>query len=337
MTVQSPQLTHDRQTKVVEMPFKLPSKKRDTIDFYDAVVNDKWIFGVCWGPQRSGKSTVAMWEAYFLWRKLDPRLTEEELWEIVFDCIVFSLTDLIYKIKNEKLPRVWDNDKLHYRIPIIIWDDFGVHSNKAITQYEQAWDEFKGAFDAFGTKLAILLLTMTTPDEPTFQIGQKYTHEIWVFDRGYYKYDKCHWKQNYKGWKAKHSKDWQQILNFIQIPMHRYKQYDQRRMTLADESIVRVEDAMRQGIPKLLQLTSKSEIKLLSLLYQKKKEENRLTPYTTIMNKLPKHYKIAIRRARAHNYIVPDTIGTNTYYDITDLGIDLLREHRNQEAELDDF
>ena len=319
------------QTEIIdEMPFKLPEGKRDTIDFHDAVINDKWIFGVCWGPQRSGKSTAAMWEAYFLWRKLDPRLTEDELWQRVFECIVFSLSDLLYKVKNKSIPRVWDKKKLHYRIPLIIWDDFGVHSNKAITQHEAAWDEFKGAFDAFGTKLSILLLTMTTPDEPTLQIGQKYTHEIWVYDRGMYKYDRCHWKQNYKGWKSKHSKDWQQILNFMEIPIHRYRIYDEMRMTLADEAIVRVEDAMAQGIPKVLQRTSKAEIKLLGLI-----KERGPMAYNTIKDNMPKHYKEAIKRCKAHQLIIVDRQPNTSHYNITDFGIDVLNAYRDQAAELD--
>lgn len=330
MTVQSIQHTHKQQTKVVEKPFKIPIGKRDTEDFYDAVVNDKWIFGVCWGPQRSGKSTVALWEAYFLWRRLDPRLTENELWQRVYDCIVFSLTDLLYKIKNKTMPRVWDNKKLHYRIPIIIWDDFGVHSNKAITQHEHAWDEFKGAFDAFGTKLSILLLTMTTPDEPTSQIGQKYTHEIWVYRRGVYKYDICHWQQNYRGWKARHSKDWQQDLEFIEIPMHRYKPYDEMRMTLADEAIVRVEDAMSLNIPKVLQRVSKAEIKLLRMIIDK----GQPLAYTTIKDN-HEEYKQAIKRAKAHQLIVVDRQKNTSHYDITDFGIDVYREHQHQKAELD--
>lgn len=334
MTVQSEQMTHDQQTKV-EMPFKIPHNKRDTEDFYDAVINDKWIFGVCWGPQRSGKSTVALWQAYFLWRRLDPRLTEEELWERVYQCIVFSLTELLYKLKNKEIPRVWDKKKLHYRIPIIVWDDFGVHSNKAITQHQQAWDEFKGAFDAFGTKLSILLLTMTTPDEPTAQIGQKYTHEIWVYDRGYYKYDKCHWKQNYKGWKARHSKDWQQVLTFIEIPMHRYRPYDELRMTLADEAIVRVEDAMSLNIDRVLERTSKHEIKLLALIYKHTQENLRDIAYTTIREHMPNHFSDAIKRCKAHQYIVVERRGTNSYYNITDFGVDVLKEHQNQKAELD--
>ena len=331
MTIHNQQVKVQQEVPTLELRTKIPKGKRDTIDFYNTVLNDKWIFGVCWGPQRSGKSTVAMWEAYFLWRKLDPRLTEDELWQRVYDCIVFSLTHLLYKIKNKTMPKVWDIKKLHYRIPIIIWDDFGVHSNKAITQHIQAWDEFKGAFDAFGTKLAILLLTMTTPDEPTAQIGQKYTHELWVFDRGTYKYDKCKWQQNYKGWRTRHSKEWQQELTCPEIPIERYRVYDEMRMTLADEAIVRVEDAMAQNIPKVLERTSKTEIKLLSML----DERGGALAYNTIKGNLPEAYKEAIKRAKAHQLVVVDRQKTTSRYHITDFGTDLLREYRHQKAELD--
>ena len=50
------------------------------------------------------------------------------------------------------------------------WDDFGAYSNKAVTQYQEAWDHFKGGFDILGTKLGVMVATMVDPLEPTFQI-----------------------------------------------------------------------------------------------------------------------------------------------------------------------
>lgn len=312
-------------TQLIEKPFKIPEGKRDTVDMFNAVVNDEWMFAVTWGPQRVGKSTCALWAAYALWRKLKPSLTEDELWERVFDCIVFNLGQLLYKLKDKSMPRVWDNKGLHYRIPIIIWDDFGVHSNKAITQYEQAWDEFKGAFDAFGTKLAVLILTMTTPDEPTFQIGQKYTHEIWIYKRGEYKYDKCNWQQNYRGWKARHSKDWQQALCFKEIPMHRYKRYDEMRMTLADEAIIRVEDAMAQKIPTILQRTTEKELDILSLIMTEGPAS-----YDKIQTRIGEGYKNALKRVKAHQLVITERRKAHSWFDITKFGLDLYTQWQLQ-------
>jgi hypothetical protein len=56
------------------------------------------------------------------------------------------------------------------RVPALNWDDFGAYSNKAVTQYQEAWDHFKGGFDILGTKLGVMVATMVDPLEPTFQI-----------------------------------------------------------------------------------------------------------------------------------------------------------------------
>jgi hypothetical protein len=58
-------------------------------------------------------------------------------------------------------------NKLHNRVPIVMPDDLGGHSNKAKTQHERAYDIFKGAIDTYDTKVAVFLSSMGLSNEIT--------------------------------------------------------------------------------------------------------------------------------------------------------------------------
>lgn len=96
----------------------------------------------------------------------------------MLDAITFNLSQTIYKLKNNK-PELWPTrNGLHNRIPALLWDDFGAHSNKARTQHDRSWETFKGGFDVLGTRLGVLIATMVSPNEPTAQLQEKYSHEL---------------------------------------------------------------------------------------------------------------------------------------------------------------
>jgi hypothetical protein len=79
----------------------------------------------------------------------------------------------VYELQKGIPERVPTRNGLHMRVPLLIWDDFGAHSNKAKTQHERGWDTFKGAFDTLGTKLGVLLANMVNPTEPTQQTSKQ--------------------------------------------------------------------------------------------------------------------------------------------------------------------
>lgn len=286
-------------------------------DLNEVLLTDDWASISCWGKQRSGKSTVALWIAYFVWRMMKPNLTESELWNRVYESIVFNLSQLLYKMRSPNMSRVWDLRRKHYRIPVFIWDDFGVHSNKAITQHDSAFDEFKGAFDALGTKFAILIFTMVNPDAPTTQLQCKYTHEIFVKKRGLFKYDVVDWQQDYRGTRAKRKKDWQQEITFKRIPDLRFDPYDEMRNQLADEAIQRCEDKMSEGIPVLLKKLDEPEITILKDIIGTGpiSESNR-----------SKYDKKAIIKLKAHQLVLPvERKGHHFSLDVTNLGLDVVK------------
>lgn len=148
-------------------------------DVYNSVYDDKYMWIVVWGPPRTSKTTVAGWILYSLYKD----------WHKVLRAFVFTLPQLMMNIKMG-LPERWPTKNgLHNRVPVINWDDFDAYSNKAVTQYDEGWDNFKGGFDVLGTKIGVLVATMVDPLEATYQIQNKYTHEIQVQTRGVYKYD----------------------------------------------------------------------------------------------------------------------------------------------------
>jgi len=203
-------------------------------DMIKAIENDLYMWVVIWGEARTGKSMLGLLILYWIYKD----------WQKVLNAVTFNLSQTVYKIKNN-LPELWPTkNKLHMRIPSLLWDDFGAHSNKASTQHDPAWDKFKGGFDVLGTKLGVLMASMVEPSEPTQQLQNKYTHELWVYSRGCVKYDRYHTMQDYKGFRPKGRKTWIDDFEFDPIPNEVFIQYDQMRQALADEVLLSIEDTM---------------------------------------------------------------------------------------------
>ena len=291
-------------------------------DMWDAILNDEWMWLVVWGVQRGGKTTFAMQLAYTWYKD----------WDKVLQSFVFNLSGLMYKVEKGEPERVPTLNKLHMRVPILIYDDFGAHSNKAETQYDRAWDTFKGGFDVLATRLAVLIATMVDPTEPTYQIMQKYTHEVFIPKRGVYKYDRVLWDQDYKGWKPKRRKEWIETNVFEPVPKDVYQEYDQMRMALVDEVIVRVKDALAESrVDYIIKRLKPEDIELMQLIrdkgmisYERFRERN--------PDALPQKYKDALIRCKARDLIVPIRKKSTYWYDLTDLGLEVLEAIDKQQA-----
>ena len=284
-------------------------------DVRDAIDNDEYMWIVVWGPPRSTKTTIAGWILHSIYND----------WQKMLDALIFNLPQLLYKMKRG-LPELWPTrNQLHMRIPGLVWDDFGAHSNKAVTQYNQAWDEFKGGFDVLGTKIAVLIATMVSPTEPTFQIMNKYTHEVFVPSKGVYKYDKAEWQQDFKGWKPRHKKDWIETNTFDPWPDEIYKEYDEWRMSLADEVIQRIEDAMATTeVEYILKRMHPFDVQIMDLI------QTRGPSYKyKIKEELGDDVHKALIRLKARNLVIPLKKSEGHYaYDLTDLGLEVRKAFR---------
>lgn len=281
-------------------------------DVWKAILNDEWMWVVVWGKPRCGKTTFKMLVAYEIYKD----------WDKVLQSFIFNLSGLLYKLDHGEPERISTRNMLHNRVPIILYDDFGAHSNKAATQHDIAWDMFKGGFDVLATKVAVIMASMVDPNEPTFQIAQKYTHEVYVHSRGVYKYDEVGWQQDYKGWRARKRKLPVEDNDFGEVPIDVYKQYDEMRMSLVDEVEQRIKDAMVDSqLESTLKRLQSDDVELIKLL----RERGPLS-YDFLRETCREKYNNAVVRCKARSLVIAKReVGHHYTYDLTDLGLEVLK------------
>ena len=277
----------------------------------DAVDNDGYLWIVVHGPPRSSKSTLALWASYYIYRD----------WDKVLKSVVFNLSGVMQRIKSGT-PERWPSlNGLHSRVPIIVWDDYGVHSNKADTQHSSAFDIFKGAFDCLGTEIGVLLATAVDAGEATQQLQNKYNVEVIVPQKGNYKFDVCDWNQDFHGFRNKMTKHWKQMGVFPPLPMEIYKEYDGMRRELTSEAFVRITDALSEDfLDQTLRMIKEADVKMLRLV-------DNLGPskYDKLKEELGEDYKLAFTRCKARSLIDSTRVAPNQYrLDLTSLGKDVL-------------
>ncbi len=273
-------------------------------DIKNAIYDDGYLWVVIHGPPRSSKSTLALWLAHQVYGD----------WDKVLDAIVFNLSNLMQRIESGTPCRWPTINGLHMRVPLVIYDDFGVHSNKADTQHSSAWDIFKGGFDCIGTELGILLATMVNAEEATSQLQNKYNAEITVKTKGHYKYDRVDWLQDFKGFRTRMKKTWIENGTFDPIPLEIYKKYDEMRKELTKEVFVRIKDALsNDNISVLLRLIKPEDEQFLRWI-----DKKGAVSYDKTLDEV-------ITRCRSRSLIVsvPTTRG-HCRYDLSQLGKDLL-------------
>lgn len=299
---------------------KIPSKEKlDALkrelplvhDIWKAILDDSWMWIVAWGKPRTGKTTIQLDCGYAIYQD----------WDLVLQAFVFNLNGILYKMKKGEPCRLPTLNGLHMRVPIIFPDDFGAQCNKAKTQHEPAWDIFKGAFDTLGTKVGVMMASMGSPSGATQQIQEKYTHEVYVYERGKAKYDAVDWQQNFAGWQARQDKTWLHDFEFNPAPIDVYKEYDEMRLSLVDELLLQIDDAQieNEGLRVFRRLTSQ-DVDLIEIMQQQgelasgwfDKPENA-------------KYKEILKRCKARGIVVPIRKGTAYWYDLTDFGFNMLK------------
>jgi hypothetical protein len=282
-------------------------------DVRNAILDDGYQFTCVHGPPRSSKSTIALWAAYSVY----------EDWDKVLQATVFNLPSVIQRMEDGR-PLRWPTvNGAHSRVPIIIWDDFGVHGNKADTQHSTAWDVFKGGFDCLGTAIGVLMCTMVDAGEATAQLQGKYTHEVTVLSKGHYKYDKVNWQQDFRGFQTRMKKEWIENGTFDPIPMNIYKEYDEARKDLTKQVFVRLKDALSlDTVAQMLKILVPADILLLRTIQKKGP-----LSYEGAKAILGEDYKDTITKCKARSLVIPNSVGTHHYiFDISSIGLDILKE-----------
>lgn len=288
-------------------------------DCMDAVLKDKYYWLVIWSPPRWGKTLVAGWILYYLY---------DGDWDKVLQATVFDLDGVMHRIENGLPCRQWTLNKMHNRVPGLNWDDFGGHSNKAVTQHDESFDIFKGGFDVLGTQISILICTMLDPAEATFQLANKYTHEIQITSPaepgklGTYKYDRIDWQQDFRANRIRPKKTWIETQTFDFWPEKIYREYDRMRCSLTPEIFQRIRDKRRETeTERLVKLLQPSDIAVLELLINRGPCDKRYIPNQ--LDESDAFDDSSIIRLRSRNLIVP--FRGYHRYDITDLGVAALQ------------
>ena len=290
---------------------KLWERAELTRTIHNAILEDSYMFVVIHGPPRCSKSSLALWLAYSVY----------EDWEQAIDCTVFNLPSVIQRMEDGQPCRWPTLNGYHMRVPIINWDDFGVHGNKADTQHSTGWDIFKGGFDCLGTMIGVLMVNMVDAGEATSQLQGKYTHELTLTAKGHYKFDKVEWLQDFYGFKTKMKKHWIQDGEFEPIPKEVYLKYDEMRKDLTRQVFVRIKDALAfDSLDYLLKILKDPDYKLLRLIDRKGP-----VYYETAQTELGEDYKDTLTRCKARSLVIPIR-GEGNYYklDLSSLGRDVL-------------
>lgn len=293
-------------------------------DCIDTVWKDKYMWACIWSQPRRGKTTLAGDVLHGIYKDV-LHGDSDKAWDYTLQAVIFNLEQAIHRLKFGVPCRQWTINGLHNRVPGLNWDDFGAYSNKATTQHSEAWDDFKGGFDVLGTKVAVLLSTMVDPSEPTFQLNNKFTHEIQITSVGHYKYDEIEWQQDFKSNRIRLKKKCIETGKFGRWPDWAYKEYDKQRCSLADEVFQRIEDKISSGAVeytlKILKPQDTSILKVLDTIGMAGKEvlENRLEEQQVTYD------ADALMRLKSRNLIIPTRMPSGRYkYDLTQLGRDVL-------------
>ncbi len=303
-----------------EMTDKSPLRR----DIWNAILNDSWMWIVVWGKPRTGKTTILLKCAFDVYQD----------WDMVLQSCFFNLNGFLYKMKHGQPCRVLTLNKLHWRVPILLPDDFGAQCNKAKIQHEPAWDIVKGAWDTLATKVGVLMGSMGQPSGSTQQLQEKYTHEIFVDKRGHGKYDEVEWRPDFHGWRSNQRKDYHYEFDFdFDVPFDVYKEYDEMRMGLVDDLIQQIEDSQIENEgTRIFQLLNDKDKALIEMFYTRGQIQGNWfrSPENEQWNEV-------LKKCKARGIVVPIRKSTSYWYDLTDFGINILnliqaKEQRGQEV-----
>jgi hypothetical protein len=293
-------------------------------DCIDAVWQDSYIWACIWSQPRRGKTTLAGVVLYGIYE--DILHDSDAAWNAVLQSTIFNLEAMISRLKTGTPMKQWTLNGLHNRVPAINWDDFGAYSNKATTQHSEAWDDFKGGFDVLGTKVGVVLSTMVDPSEPTFQLNNKFTHEIQITSLGHYKYDVIKWQQDFRSNRIKIRKTCIETGTFDRWPDWVYKEYDKTRQSLADEVFQRIEDKISSGaLEYTLKILKPQDAAVLSVLNDVGLASREVLT-TALPVKIHQEYNVeTMMRLKSRNLIIGCRQPSGRYkYDLTQLGRDVL-------------
>ena len=212
--------------------------------------NDSFFFGPMWGPNRNGKSSLALWQLYYIYGD----------WETALEYLVFTLPDFL-ELLSEAL-------RERRQIPLVVWDDMGVHAGKRTKSVTAFFKEFSEMFDAIGSVLHGLIGTCIRPDSTVPALRERYLGEVLVEPRGHFNFMRYDWRiAYYLPGQPFFCKVWVEEGDFTEVPSEVYEKYSPERDRLLltkfakvyettyvmHENVGKIDEAEKVALKRILQ------------------------------------------------------------------------------------
>jgi len=206
-------------------------KENWTLEDYivDAVKNGGYETIDIWGVQGAGKSTRMLQMGYWIYKD----------WDTVLKNVVFKPNDFVKRLKE--VPR-------HSRIPLLMWDDIGVHYTSStfrtnLLQYEA----IDATWAAIRTKCNVICVTIPLIDRLAKNIKDNITFEVFV---GRNQMEFTQRLVRLPGIGTLESNLFKIIVeqpstfNLFEVPHDVFKQYWEMRLRLTEEALAKLDQSI---------------------------------------------------------------------------------------------
>ncbi len=284
---------------------------------------DGWIFLPVWGANRLGKSSLVLQLLWYVYGS----------WPLALEHLVFTLPDMIERMKEARRTKT--------QIPLLVWDDVGVHAGKRTKSFSTQFKAFSEAFDAFGSVVHGLLTTCIRPDSVIPAMRERYMGEVQVFARGRFKYIRYQWRISYfMPGVPFFSKIYVEEAEFFPLPPDIYDHYRLDRARLLNMKLSEVEDLLydrsqQEGEIKI------GEVEKTALAYLLKKLDKTGKP--AVRQPVMKdhlfsfgHDEYQVDGALAHLEARNLAVKRGNYWVITPLGKELIAEQAPDKPDKDE-
>lgn len=195
------------------------------------------------GTQGSGKSSFALQVAAWVMLahlkiKLGRNPTEQELWESVLNCLVFKPADFVRKL--EAVTR-------GERLPIVVWDDIGVHytSSTFRTDIEQ-YAAIDATWAAIRTKVGVVVITIPVINRLAKNVKDNLTFEVFIGRNQMKQIRRLFYLPGMKGIDAnlfKPQVEEPEQFDLYQVPEWVWKKYWEMRLDLTEQALAALKGA----------------------------------------------------------------------------------------------
>ncbi|WP_309492770.1 hypothetical protein [Candidatus Hecatella orcuttiae] len=235
------------------------------------------------GPQGVGKTTYSLQIAWEVYRSLHPQLTDQEVWDLVLDRLFFDVRPSIALFR-------WARQH-GKRIPLVIYDDVGVHLSKYTPFQKGGYGVVKAVASLFDTIRTICNgVIITSPKLHSIKAVQElswYKAKIFKTDDGLIRQAKV-WEYTEEVW----GDPWHSCIItddfYLWLPPDVRKRYEEKRGETVDAILDECERALTKTPRYTLNCCEVYELyRECGNLRETARRLNK--PYSTIQGALDRH------------------------------------------------